>query len=157
MTFEFLKQISNRVYERYLTLEKNIKSASNSFYDSYLDLQEELLRQIVADFDIEIISRRSFGELLKIKEIESIFYEELKLNQYTYEKMMDYSLKVNSHKHKGEKKIELETVYKYLTVFYEVSSTYARYRGFSYATKMSIDHIHVNHTDLQVFFTPVVT
>ncbi|MBR2024682.1 MAG: hypothetical protein IKA02_02610, partial [Clostridia bacterium] len=132
MTFEFLKQISNRVYERYLTLEKNIKSASNSFYDSYLDLQEELLRQIVADFDIEIISRRSFGELLKIKEIESIFYEELKLNQYTYEKMMDYSLKVNSHKHKGEKKIELETVYKYLTVFYEVSSTYARYRGFSY-------------------------
>lgn len=129
MTFDFLKQISIRVYERYLTLEKNIKSASNSFYDAYLDLQEELLRHIISDFGIEIITRKSFGELLKLKEVSSVFLEELSLNQYTYEKMQDYSLKVNSHKHKGEKKIEIETVLKYLNIFYEVSSTYAKYKN----------------------------
>lgn len=132
MTFDFLKQISNRIYERYLTLEKNIKSASNSFYDAYLDLQEELLRYIISDFGVEIITRKSFGELLKLNEVSSIFLEDLGLEHYTYEKMQDYSLKVNSHKHKGEKKIELETVLKYLNIFYEVSSTYAKYKSIQY-------------------------
>ena len=132
MTFDFLKQISSRVYERYLTLEKNIKSASNSFYDSYLDLQEELLRYIVASFEIEIITRRSFGELLRRDEIKNIFFEKLRLNEHTYEKMLDYTLKVNSHKHRGEKKIELETVLKYITIFYEVSSAYAKYAEISF-------------------------
>ena len=127
MTFDFLKQISPRVYERYLTLEKNIKSASNSFYDAYLDLQEELLRHIIASFEIEIITRRSFGELLRLDEIKSIFLNNLGIDEYIYEKMLDYSLKINSHKHKGEKKIEIEVVIKYITILYEVSSAYARY------------------------------
>ena len=33
--FEKLNQISDRVFNRYVTVEKNIKAASNSFYDSY--------------------------------------------------------------------------------------------------------------------------
>ena len=39
--FSFLKDLDYRLFERYRTLERNIKSASNSFYDSYLDLQEQ--------------------------------------------------------------------------------------------------------------------
>lgn len=38
--FEFLKQLDERLYVRYQTLERNIKAASNSFYDSFLDLQD---------------------------------------------------------------------------------------------------------------------
>lgn len=127
MTFDFLQHLSPRVYERYLTLEKNIKSASNSFYDAYLDLQEELLKHIIASFEIEIITRRTFGELLRLDEIKNIFLNKLGLSEYAYDKMLDYSLKINSHKHKGEKKIELDTVIKYISIFYEVSSTYARF------------------------------
>ena len=40
--FEFLKQLDERLYVRYQTLERNIKAASNSFYDSFLDLQKQL-------------------------------------------------------------------------------------------------------------------
>ncbi len=129
MTFDFLKYISLRIYERYQTLEKNIKSLSNSFYDSYIDLQEELTRYIIFDFDIEIKSRRSLGELLRIVEVRDILINTLNLNEHTYNKLLDYNQKINAHKHSGEKKIELEIVLKYITIFYDYSSTYARYKG----------------------------
>ena len=118
MTFDFLKYISLRIYERYQTLEKNIKSLSNSFYDSYIDLQEELTRYIIFDFDIEIKSRRSLGELLRIAEVRNILVNTLNLNVHTYNKLLDYNQKINAHKHSGEKKIELEIVLKYITIFY---------------------------------------
>ena len=47
--FEYLQQIDNRIYDRYLTLEKNIKAASNSFYDSFLDLQENFLKYVLCE------------------------------------------------------------------------------------------------------------
>ena len=32
--FEYLAELDPRLYERYLTVERNIKSGSNSFYDA---------------------------------------------------------------------------------------------------------------------------
>lgn len=133
MTFEFLKYINMRVYERYQTLEKNIKASSNSFYDSYLDLEEELIRYILFDFDIEINTRRSFGEILRINEVKELLLSTLYLNEHTYNKMLDYNQKINAHKHSGEKKIELELVLKYVAIFYDFSITYARYKHIEYA------------------------
>lgn len=39
-------ELPTRVYERYITVERNIKAASNSFYDSYLDLLEEPVKAV---------------------------------------------------------------------------------------------------------------
>ncbi len=36
--FAYLKMVDERLYSRYLTVERNVKAASNSFYDSYLDM-----------------------------------------------------------------------------------------------------------------------
>lgn len=127
--FDFLKDISLKVYERYLTLEKNIKSGSNSFYDSFLDLQEEMLRLIVTELEIDIHTRRSFGELLRIDEVKDALLEKVKLSKFAYDKMLDYSLKINAHKHKGEKIIQLEVIIKYTSIFYQLASKYALYKG----------------------------
>ena len=51
--FGFLKDLDYRLFERYRTLERNIKSASNSFYDSYLDLQEQFLRIVLENEGVE--------------------------------------------------------------------------------------------------------
>ena len=53
--FSFLKDLDYRLFERYRTLERNIKSASNSFYDSYLDLQEQFLRIVLENEGVEIL------------------------------------------------------------------------------------------------------
>ena len=55
--FSFLKELDYRLFERYRTLERNIKSASNSFYDSYLDLQEQFLRIVLEKEGVETIYR----------------------------------------------------------------------------------------------------
>lgn len=44
--FKHLQEIDYKLYERYLTLEKNIKAGSNSFYDAYLDLQEQFVKAV---------------------------------------------------------------------------------------------------------------
>ena len=63
--FSFLKDLDYRLFERYRTLERNIKSASNSFYDSYLDLQEQFLRIVLENECVETSSGNSAGSLLK--------------------------------------------------------------------------------------------
>lgn len=125
---EYLNTIDKRLYERFTTLVTNIKSASNSFYDSYLDLQEELLRIVARDEGIELQKHQSCGAILKKEEIKEFFTKKLLIDEHTYAKMGDYALKVNHHKHKGEKHIKKETVESYITLFYEVSCAYAKYK-----------------------------
>ena len=54
--FKHLQEIDYKLYERYLTLEKNIKAGSNSFYDAYLDLQEQFVKDVAVfcEFDIKL-------------------------------------------------------------------------------------------------------
>ena len=93
--FSYLKEIDYRLYERYRTLERNIKSASNSFYDSYLDLQEQFLRIVLENECVEVNSGNSAGSLLKNPACQNLFISVIRIDQYTYEKMGDYALKVN--------------------------------------------------------------
>jgi hypothetical protein len=127
--FSYLKEIDYRLYERYRTLERNIKSASNSFYDSYLDLQEQFLRIVLENEYVEVNSGNSAGSLLKNPACQNLFISVIGIDQYTYEKMGDYVLKVNEHKHKREKRIRLETVLNYLNIISEVTYTYAKFKG----------------------------
>ena len=123
--FNFLDSIDHNLYERYLTLERNIKARSNSFYDAYLDLQEHFVKLVLADQAFEIKVQETCGAILRKAEVKAYFMETLRLDEYTYNKMQDYTLKVNAHKHKGEKTVQIETIVNYLRVFYNAASAYA--------------------------------
>lgn len=127
--FSFLKEIHNGLYERYLTLDRNIKAKSNSFYDSYLDLQESFVKIALADQSIEIKIQDTCGAILRKNDVKEYFLNVIGIDEYTYNKMQDYTLKVNAHKHKGEKTIQIETIVNYLRVFYNASSVYAKKQG----------------------------
>lgn len=124
--FDFLQQIDQRVYERYLTLERNIKSGANSFYDAYLDLQEQFVRFVLVEMGLDATARETCGALLKREDAIAVF-QNLGVDKYTYDKMGDYALKVNAHKHKGEKRIQVDTILNYMRIFYEVSTCYAKH------------------------------
>ena len=123
--FNFLDLIDHNLYERYLTLERNIKARSNSFYDSYLDLQEHFVKLVLAEQAFEIKVQETCGAILRKAEVKAYFMEILQIDEYTYNKMQDYTLKVNAHKHKGEKTVQIETIVNYLRVFYNAASSYA--------------------------------
>ena len=123
--FDFLDNIDHNLYERYLTLERNIKARSNSFYDSYLDLQEHFVKLVLADQAFEIKVQETCGAILRKADVRAYFMETLQIDEYTYNKMQDYTLKVNAHKHKGEKTVQIETIVNYLRVFYNAALAYA--------------------------------
>ena len=124
--FKFLQEIDGKLYQRYLTVERNVKAGSNSFYDSYLDLQEQFVKVVALDCGIEFGVRDSVGQLLRNATLKTYFLETLGVEEYTYNKMQDYTLKVNEHKHKGEKNIQVETIVNYMRVIFEATSAYAR-------------------------------
>jgi len=130
--FDYLTKIEPRLYDRFLTVERNIRAASNSFYDAYLDLQEQFVRcvAILCDFDIKL--KETCGELLRRNDIKSIFIDDLNIDDYTYNKMQDYTLKVNAHKHKGEKSIQIETVVNYMKIIYNATSAFAKYKSIDF-------------------------
>ena len=127
--FEIIETIDRKLYERYLTLERNIKAGSNSFYDAFLDFQEQFVKFVMADAGIDVSSRETCGAILKRSDVYAIFVDRFSIDDYTYHKMQDYTLKVNSHKHKGEKKIQVETVVSYMRVIYNFVAAYCEYKG----------------------------
>ena len=127
--FKFLQKIDGKLYQRYLTVERNVKAGSNSFYDSYLDLQEQFVKMVALDCGIEFRVRDSVGDLLRKIDLKEYFLQTLRVEEYTYNKMQDYTLKVNEHKHKGEKNVQLETIGNYMRIIFDATSTYARYKG----------------------------
>lgn len=131
--FKYLLEIDEKLYERYLTLERNIKSASNSFYDAYLDLQEHFVKVVAFDFGVEISARSTCGEMLKNVSIVDVFKGRLGVDDYTFNKMQDYTLKVNAHKHKNEKKIQIETIVSYMKIIFNAISYYAKYKGVAFS------------------------
>ena len=55
---------------------------------------------------------------MKKESVKDIFTKKLNIDDYTYNKMQDYTLKVNAHKHKGEKHKQIETIVSYMRVIY---------------------------------------
>lgn len=127
--FKFLQEMDGKLHQRYLTLERNIKAGSNSFYDAYLDLQEQFVKTVALGCGIEFRVRDSVGDLLRKNELKEYFLQTLGVEEYTYNKMQDYTLKVNEHKHKGEKNIQVETIVNYMRVIFDATSAYARKKG----------------------------
>jgi hypothetical protein len=127
--FKHLREIDYKLYERYLTLEKNIKAGSNSFYDAYLDLQEQFVKGIAVFCEFDIKARETCGELLRRDDVKKFFKDVLYVDDFTYTKMQDYTLKVNAHKHKGEKNIQIDTIVSYMRIIYNATVSFATYKN----------------------------
>lgn len=138
--FEYLIHIEPRLYDRYLTVERNIKSASNSFYDSYLDMQEQFVKTVILAAGIDFKPNETCGALLKKPDVVALFFDTLRVDDYTFHKMQDYTLKVNAHKHKGEKKIAVDTIVSYLRVFYTATAAYGKNKGIG-CEEFNVDEI----------------
>lgn len=127
--FEYLIEIEPRLYDRFLTVERNVKAASNSFYDAYLDLQEQFIKTVAVSCGFDIKARETCGELLRRTDVQNYFKDILHVDDFTYSKMQDYTLKVNAHKHMGEKNIRIDTIVSYMKIFYNATKAFAVYKN----------------------------
>ena len=119
-----IKLFTDTLNSRFETLERNIKSKSNSFYDSYLDLLEETIKYFLIENNISFDESRTCGFIVKTDEAKAFFFNKLKLDDYTYNKLPDYIKKCNDHKHKKEKNLQVEGVINFLKVYFDLLNYY---------------------------------
>ena len=122
-----MKLFNELLTTRFLTLERNIKSKSNSFYDSFLDLLEATIKYFLDENNIAYDDSRTCGFLVKEQTIKAFLIDELKLDDYTYNKLPDYTKKCNDHKHKKEKCLGVESIINYLKVYFNLINYYLDY------------------------------
>ena len=120
--------INETINSRFLTMETNIKSKSNSYYDSYLDLLEGTIKYILDDLNIQYDKSKTCGYIIRGDKIEIFFKNQLKLDDHTYEKLIDYIKKCNDHKHKKEKNLEVETIINHLRIYFILINSYLSYK-----------------------------
>ncbi len=122
-----MKLFNDSLTMRFNTLERNIKSKSNSFYDSYLDLLEATIKYFLDENNVVYDQSRTCGYLVKEESIKSFLLVNLKLDDYTYNKLPDYIKKCNDHKHKKEKNLGIDSIINYLKVYYDLINYYIDY------------------------------
>lgn len=122
-----MKLFNDSLTMRFNTLERNIKSKSNSFYDSYLDLLEATIKYFLDENNVVYDQSRTCGYLVKEELIKKFLLVNLKLDDYTYNKLPDYIKKCNDHKHKKEKNLGIDSIINYLKVYYDLINYYIDY------------------------------
>ena len=91
-------------------------------------MQEQFVKGIAVFCDNCVEVRETCGELLRREDIKKFISVDLGVDDFTYSKMKDYTLKVNAHKHKGEKNIQIDTIVSYMRIIYNVTVAYATYK-----------------------------
>lgn len=129
--FECIQAVDERLYNRYLTLERNIKSGSNSFYDAYLDMLEQFVKVVLTSYNFDVDSKCTCGKILLNDDVQNLFKKTLEVDDFTYKKMRDYTSKINAHKHRGEKEICIDTIVAYMKVLYDAISAYCKVKSIS--------------------------
>lgn len=123
-------EISDQLIKnRYLTLEKNVKSKSNSFYDSFLDLLECTIKVILLENNIAFDKSRTCGAIVKEPQVIMFFRSVIGVNENVYGKISDYVKKVNDHKHKSEKNLQIESLLRFMSFYCKFYNFYARHKG----------------------------
>lgn len=126
---EYICELDASLKRRYETLEKNLRSASPSFYDSYLELCEEYVKLALSarvmcalgipeDKYIIFAKRDGIEKLLRRGDILAYFAEKLDTDSGVIEKILDYKLKINSHKHGAEKHLEPDIAFAYIEALF---------------------------------------
>jgi len=119
-----MKLFTDSLNTRFQTLERNIKSKSNSFYDSFLALLEATIKYFLDENNIVYDDSRTCGYIIREDYIREFLVTILKLDEYTYNKLLDYIKKCNDHKHKKEKCLGIESIINYLRVYYNLVNYY---------------------------------
>ena len=138
--FEYLKELNETIYNRYLTVVKNIEYSSNSYFDSWLDLYEQLLKYILISEDIKFDGRSTCGQLLRLKETEQFLIEKLSFDSEDLYRTKSYITFVNDHKHNSEKKITIDDVFDSLSIFNLLSKRYAKYKNLKNISNLTIEY-----------------
>lgn len=124
-----MKLFNDSLTMRFNTLEGNIKSKSNSFYDAFLDLLEATIKIILDENKIAYDDSRTCGFLVKEESIKRFLLDIVKLDDFTYNKLIDYIKKCNDHKHKKEKILGIESIINYLRVYFDLINYYTEYKN----------------------------
>lgn len=117
------------VYQRYLTLEKNIKSNSNSFYDSFLDLLEATVKFILDDKGIEYDYSKPCGYILNSDQVKDFYINTVGVDEKLYESLKDKIKKCNDSKHKKEKNVDAEAVVSSMRLYISFANRYLSFTG----------------------------
>lgn len=130
--FECLKELDEAIFNRYRTLERNIKIKSNSFYDAYLSLVEALIKFILDNEHIVYDDTRTCGYIIKLDNVSDFLFDKMKISNLLYEKIINYVKKSNDHKHKKEKNITLESIINHQKVLFDFTKKYFEYKALPY-------------------------
>lgn len=126
--FEFVTVLSNPIQGRLDTMVRNIKSQSNSFYDSFIELLEEIGKDIAERNNINLEGKTS-GYIFRNPLVRQFIITMLRPEGNVMDKVDDYILKVNGHKHRKEKTVSLDAVINYSRVAYGLLTAYAAWLG----------------------------
>lgn len=121
---DYLVKLDDSIVGRYRTLIRNIKSMSNSYYDSYLDMIEATIKRILDINDISYDVSKTCGYILREDNVKDFLLKDIKLDDFTFTKLIDYTKKVNDHKHKKEKSVRVETVINQMLTYHQLISQY---------------------------------
>ncbi len=124
--FQYLQEMNAKLSERYITVEKNIKSGSASFYDSLGDLIESFFKEISLKEEIEINKISSSIKLMN-NELSDFLTKEVQINDHDYERLIEVLKEINEHKHRNENKITADLIIDYLRTFFNVYNPIVKY------------------------------
>lgn len=150
--------LNKDLLKRYLTLIDTIQTASDTFYDAYNNFCEQLLKSI-CDKEKLTYSRGSISYLIDNKAIKYYLINEMKLNDKLLDKLKDYALKINKHKHQNEKQLNIDLAISYMTCLYEIINDINKHYNFRlWNVKVTsyIMNIYGKKEGVEVNITPVV-
>ncbi len=145
--FGYFIEFDIEVYNRYATLENNLRSASNSFYDSYRATVESFLKYVRNKYNVNTDGRDGIQALLNNDNLLQVLYN-AGIEQKNVAKVKDYILKINKHIHKKEKSISFELVVDYLNTLYDFTSPFAYFIGVT-PKRISLNEIQGIYSEYQ--------
>ena len=145
--FGYFVELDVELYNRYSTLENNLRSASNSFYDSYRSVIECFLKCIVKKFNLPLGNTVGFQALINDSGVLKVLYDS-GVDEDCINKIRDYVLKINKHIHKKEKNVSFETVVDYLNVLFDFTSPVAYHLGVV-PKSVTLNDIHEIYAEYQ--------
>jgi len=126
--FEYFAELDNNLYNRFKTLEKNMRSASNSFYDSYREVVEEFCKVVCRNSGLNADGNTRLNNLINSDAFCTVLLccgtddEDIK-------KIKNYVLKINKHVHSKEKEINFEQTVNYLKTLHSFTEKYCLSKG----------------------------
>ncbi len=121
--------LNQDLLKRYKTVIGTIETPSETFYDAYNNFIEQLLKS-VCDKENLSYPRGSIISLIDNKIIKEYLISNMNINVSLLNKLKDYALKINKHKHYNEKQLDIEIIISYMTYLYELINSISKYYKF---------------------------